>query len=123
VVTHDHQPAPLGRLDEPPALLVARGQRLLDEDVLARVERRESDVAGVATATASTAGSARTSSSDAVASTPAYGPATRAARATSVSHTYLRSMSAQVMAFRTRFGPQYPAPTTAKVTGDGGPPT
>ena len=42
VSRHQHQPATLGELDELEALARGRGERLLDEDVLSRLERRAS---------------------------------------------------------------------------------
>ena len=42
VSRHQHQPATLGELDELEALARGRGKRLLDEDVLSRLERRTS---------------------------------------------------------------------------------
>ncbi len=69
--------------------------------------------AGVAMATPSTSGSARTSAKSPVTPWTPYRPASLAARSVSTSQTHRTVDPSSAVKLRTRFGPQYPAPTTA----------
>jgi hypothetical protein len=44
VVDHQHEPPPLGLLDEPPALLARQGERFLNQHVLPRLQRRHREI-------------------------------------------------------------------------------